>query len=466
MSANQNSEPLALFFTNERQQRLDLVTHLIPNSRQPILLRGPEASGKSFFIGQFVKQAPKSWLVFAIEADELAISPIDSIELAVNAMQHTDKPIQSRLSAWSNQEKVVVALVEGAHLLGSSCFEQLLQLSGDYSCLRLVVTSSENLGDGIEDRCQLIDLEPFTQKQTVEYAKARVNSKGLDFVNLAGIDDVVLFIETGGLPGRINDVLEQMQTNPLRGDIVKTPSSKLFILSAVVGSIVLALFFTYGLWDDNVVDEGPAISISLEKGLLSDEPAKQERLTDVIKPQEQASVPTKLVTAQDEANDENHVAELVVEKKKKITKALAPLIEPSPPMVEETAEGAVQSKVVKSIITPPKPDVKVVEKMVKKTPLMLHHEWLRSQPPKNYTLQLMGVSEEQSIKQYIASKEDVKGLRYFRHKRNNGAWYTVIYGMYAEKGLAEKAAKSLPKQLKNIKPWVRSIESVNADIFQ
>ena len=78
----------------------------------------------------------------------------------------------------------------------------------------------------------------------------------------------------------------------------------------------------------------------------------------------------------------------------------------------------------------------------------------------------MGASEEKSIRQYIASKKDVVELRYFRHKRNNGAWYTVIYGTYVDKTLAEVAAKSLPPQLKNIKPWVRSIESVNKDLFQ
>jgi len=462
MVTNQDSQQPILFFTQERQQRLDLIMHLIPNSRQPVLLRGPDAAGKSFFIGQFVKQAPKEWLVCALEADELLVSVLDSIELAVNTVQQTDKAIHSRLSAWSDQEKVVVALIEDAQLLGSECVEQLFQLRQEYSCLRLLITSSENLGDDVEGRCQLIDLEPFTQKQTIEYAKTRVSSKGLNFVNLAGVDDVVLFIETGGLPGRINDVLDQMQKNPLRDGAIKKPSNKLFIMSVVVVSIVLAVFLTYGLWGEDVVDEGPVLAIPLEKDLASGEHIKKTHQAELVKAQESANVLTKPVIV---GNKDNRAEEGVV-KEEEITKSLAPLIEPSLPVIEKAVKQVSPPDAVKSIITPPEPDVKVVEKLIKKTPLALHLEWIKAQSPTSYTLQLMGASEEKSIRQYIASKKDVVELSYFRHKRNNGAWYTVIYGTYADKTSAEVAAKSLPPQLKNIKPWKRSIESVNKDLFQ
>jgi DamX protein len=462
MVTNQDSQQSTLFFTQERQQRLDLVMHLIPNSRQPILLRGPEAAGKSFFIGQFVKQVPKNWNVCALEAEELVISALDALDMAFKAVQQTDKSIQSRLSAWSSQEKVVVALIEDAHLLGSECFEQLFQLREEYSCLRLFFTSSENLGEDVEGRCQLIDLEPFTQKQTIAYAKERISSKGLGFVNLAGIDDVVLFIETGGLPGRINDVLDQMSTNPLQGERIKKPSNKLFIMSAVVVSIVLAIFLTYGLWDEKVIDEGFVLAIPSENNALSGEQFKKAQPTDIVKVQEIADVSPKPIMVKEKGNN----AEVASEKEEKIKLPLVPSSEPPLPVVEKAVEQMDSSDVVNSIITPQEPDIKVVEELTKKTPLALHIEWITAQSPTRYTLQLMGASEEKSIKQYMASKKDVVGLRYFRHKKDSGAWYTVIYGEYAEKKLAETATKNLPKQLKNIKPWVRSFESVNKDLFQ
>lgn len=119
------------------------------------------------------------------------------------------------MEAQSRAGKKVIICVEDVHRLANVHFEFLFGLADTYPCVRLLLTSSENIGESIEERCQLIDIEPFTQKQTAEYARFRVNRQGLAFVNLAGIDDVVLFIETGGLPGRINDVLDSMaQTTP------------------------------------------------------------------------------------------------------------------------------------------------------------------------------------------------------------------------------------------------------------
>jgi len=453
------------FFTPERQQRLDLITHLIPNSRQPILLRGPTESGKSYFLEQFRHQAPKGWPVCTLDADELAISPLDALELALNQLEGGDKSIQARLVAWSHVDKTLIVIIEDVHNLDEGCLKALFQLSEQYSCLRLLASSSENLGESIESGCQLIDLEPFSQKQTSEYAKCRVNAKGLDFINLAGIDEVVLFIETGGLPGRINDVLAQMDVNPEKVSQTKKTSSATFVLSAVVMSVLVALLLTYGFWDGDDVEEASAIALPGESKRLPEMALKSEGDVDSVTP--------VVVAIRDKEPDavDKKVALLPIDvDKKSPILATVKINEPSAVINKVAVEpkAAEVENVVKQPALVKKPEaVKAVIKVSEpKTELDLYHAWLKKQPAKHYTLQLLGVSQEASVKQYLASKKVLSGLRYFRNKKDNGSWYTVIYEDFNDRQSAEKAANSLPKVLKGVKPWVRSIESVRADMFR
>ncbi|PCI23281.1 MAG: hypothetical protein COB62_00350 [Piscirickettsiaceae bacterium] len=452
MTFNKNSQSQGVFFTPERQQRLDLITHLIPNSRQPILLRGPAESGKSFFLREFKKQAPNNWLICMLEADEMTLSPTDAFESSFDQLENSDKPIRSRLTAWSRIEKIVVVLVEDMHLLDATGIDELFRLSEEHGCLRLLMTSSENLGEEVEGHCQLIDLEPFSQKQTADYAKARINAKGIDFVNLAGIDDVVLFIETGGLPGRINDVLQQMQESPLKAKAVKKGSNTLFILSAVVISLLIAVLLTQGFWFDEVVEPESTLalpkevkkipSLALNRDVLIKKPAPVQIPIEKFdkSPLQEKEVKADIRVEPDQVSEEEMalkepLIEIIKAKKNKVLEKVP------------TVKKVIQTKVVRN------------------EPLGLNHNWLNAQSTSKFTLQLLGVSQESSAKKYLASKKGVQGLHYFRNKKNDGAWFTVIYGVYTDKASAEAAAKILPKELKGVSPWLRSIQDVQSDMY-
>ena len=204
------------FFPAERQSRLDLLLHLLANTRQTILLRGPEQSGKSYFVRQLEKQLNDTDLFVLVTATDLinAAMPLNVLTDAFNYLEGNKKQLLVRLEASSRAGRKVIVCIEDVHELEATHFDFLFQLSDNYNCLHILLTSSDNLGESVESRCQLMGLEPLTQKQTSEYARMIVAKKGIDVADLAGFDEVVLFIETGGLPGRINDVLEQMSHQP------------------------------------------------------------------------------------------------------------------------------------------------------------------------------------------------------------------------------------------------------------
>ncbi|QLH41574.1 MAG: SPOR domain-containing protein [Coxiellaceae bacterium] len=47
---------------------------------------------------------------------------------------------------------------------------------------------------------------------------------------------------------------------------------------------------------------------------------------------------------------------------------------------------------------------------------------------------------------------------------NNKPWYVLIYGNYASPQAAKAALDQLPKNLKQLKPWVRPLSSVQSAI--
>jgi len=474
--SDKQTDPLESFFPVERQRRLDLILHLIPNTRQTILLRGPEQSGKSFFIGELHKQVDKNWQFCSIQANQLmqTDAPLQVLAEAINELDEKTHQILVRLESWSKLGQKLIVCVEDVHLLAVEQFNFLFKLVDSYECIHIILTSSENLEGSIESRCQLVDLEPFTQKQTKQYAKLRLQNKGMEFVNLTDIDDVVLFIETGGLPGRINDVLAQMSNNPIISESKKTvsrlPMMWLLSLAVLVISVLMIIFLYSG--DENRTRESvtqidkpaqevtsrplvsPTLDGAIKERVISKEVVRVSKVVPVIKA---GPVPIALSPA------------LIQQEKK-----LAPEIIKKTPAAKDNI--SLQAPEAKNVQTKPaiKEEASALakdEKAITESPkelnaLQKNTLWVKSRDKNHYTLQLLGVSTEESAHNYILRHKELKPLYFFQNKKNKGQWYSIIYGDFANKEKALEASKRMPSSLGKLKPWVRSFDGIQADLLE
>lgn len=86
-------------------------------------------------------------------------------------------------------------------------------------------------------------------------------------------------------------------------------------------------------------------------------------------------------------------------------------------------------------------------------------------PAKHYTLQLSGMSSQQSLSRF-ARKHQLPQDNVFVYQtfRNNKPWYVVIYGEYDTIRSAQLAAKNLPASFTNINAWVKSWKTVHNDL--
>lgn len=95
----------------------------------------------------------------------------------------------------------------------------------------------------------------------------------------------------------------------------------------------------------------------------------------------------------------------------------------------------------------------------------VHREdWLQQRPATRYTLQLLGVRSEASLRDYLAEHKPPGPVAYFRTEYKGGAWYVLVQGDYPSIAAARGAIAALPAAIRKAKPWPRSFATVHTDI--
>jgi len=88
-------------------------------------------------------------------------------------------------------------------------------------------------------------------------------------------------------------------------------------------------------------------------------------------------------------------------------------------------------------------------------------QWVSSQNPRYYTLQLASSTNRQLIEKYY-SLNDLSGKAgYYSSMRQGERWYALVYGSYNSVHSAKSAITDLPQNLRKWSPWVRNIRSIH-----
>ncbi|MCL9783228.1 SPOR domain-containing protein [Vibrio sp. S4M6] len=82
-------------------------------------------------------------------------------------------------------------------------------------------------------------------------------------------------------------------------------------------------------------------------------------------------------------------------------------------------------------------------------------------PRFGYTIQVVAVGTQTKVDQF-ARKLPAEGQPIWENYKvvNGTKWYTVLYGDYATKTEARQAISSLPAEFRNLKPFVKSIDTI------
>jgi DamX protein len=95
-----------------------------------------------------------------------------------------------------------------------------------------------------------------------------------------------------------------------------------------------------------------------------------------------------------------------------------------------------------------------------------YEKYLLKLPKHNFTVQIIGLHEPEKVKAYIAQNHLGAQAKFFRTRIQGKPWYVLVYGNYNNQVAATKAIKQLPKNVREQKPWIRTVASVQEVIHK
>jgi DamX protein len=93
-------------------------------------------------------------------------------------------------------------------------------------------------------------------------------------------------------------------------------------------------------------------------------------------------------------------------------------------------------------------------------------KWLLAQDPESYTIQIMGVHNEQSLLDFIKRNQTLAQgeFAYYESLFQGEPWFQLLYGLYPTKQAAQLGADELPEDIRRGGPWIRRLATIQQTI--
>ena len=120
---DQKSRVIHSLITQERTRKLELLIHLISNSRQALVVCGPEGIGKSTLLKVLQERKIESWLYCLVQGNaDLSFEKIQEQTAQVIKQQLPDKQVQALSGVFrlvESQHKKIVLMIDEAGAFSS-----------------------------------------------------------------------------------------------------------------------------------------------------------------------------------------------------------------------------------------------------------------------------------------------------------------------------------------------------------
>ncbi|MGR9051182.1 MAG: AAA family ATPase [Gammaproteobacteria bacterium] len=494
----------AALITTERSQKLDLLRHLITNLRQSLIVCGPAGIGKTTLLKILTEHAPPNWCCLFLVADQqLSFEKILqdlTISLANNKFEITGQGINRALEVMSQHQRKVVLIIDDAGSLVPGLIDALNRFSLGHSSLRIVflLTQDElfvkSSSDRTIDDCHFIELPPLSEKQCGEFIR-NLSGKPDMPVSFGSINDELierLYRETHGIPGRIMEAL------PLLSEFRKSP---LFNWSPVVWIVSITLIgIAYLIRNTEPPDQSnlPVTLSSSERVKksvdISPRKLEMEGWTADTYSKSEMNVPTSVLPV-DSSFDSSSLHEikqssdtlvtgkvsspsasaLALDKMQNVTTAndLAEAEIRSPKTAKNIPES-LAPVVVEASVEVGKPGQKIDENLTpeenkpeKKVDSGIEKDdkaWVLKQAANKYTLQLIALSNLESMRALIKKHVELQsGLKFIEMDINGKKKYILLYGAYGAYSEAGRAMLELPKEFR--KSWIRRFQVLQNELI-
>lgn len=467
-----------------RRAMLDQLLNLSRETSDIIALMGPAGSGKSLLGDFFARQAARDQIVARARAS-LLTSPSQLLEEMFKAFV-LDFPPQASLAdlktalldyfvAVRRQSRTVVLIVDDAHELGDDAVAMLSRLalidnvSGTF---HLILLGEPQLFDMLDYTCPLkngaqqflsLNLPALSLEETRDYLRYRLNCVGfsrgdqsrlLPF-SARQIDRIHKL--SGGQPGAINRFAGEMLSAPQSGAallaLLNVVPQKYALAAVGLLAVLIVAFFSGGGGENEEGEDGEVaqsaertitvpIALPGQSAVAAQNPTPTPEAVGIISPERPAALVSTPVTTTPVGSEPTRVA---------ATDQAVPV---SPP---------VPSAPTPSISTPSASNPAVSAPAPATNALTAQRDRILALPAAQFTLQVLGSSSRSNVEEFVA-RHAASSLAWYETRNNGNPWFVIIQGAYASREAALSAVASLPAELRNLQPWVRSVSDVQDDV--
>lgn len=522
-AATGNALPEALYIqTPELDKSLNQILQLSQAGISNIMTSGPKGSGKSRLLQRYLQHADPTWHIVVLQG-ESRLTPKQCLQLiAESANLPTDcgevaliHLIADFTANLVNTGKTPIICIDDMDLLPANTVQLLVQLASESgnntSPWRLVIFSdsdSQHNAELIPSHSPSGFLLVSQRMPALNHDQATAfigqldqhTSGQRDMKNLPSLlgeentpDDCIrLFMQLPLLEAVPETRPREADLPPVVTEPARRRTGRRGYIIGFAGACIVA---TVLLFQDNInqlfnpVSTGPDYiptdpsAIRKQRALL--EKQKTEKHAAARRPEPQAAA-KPAPTAEKPANPVKSATTKPPEPAPMPAKPAVtqPVIttRPAPPLKPAPAPATAVKPASKPIASKPpatpqaapakpapaaqKKPVRTAARKPTATPAAGSgtRHWLLKQPASNFTLQLMGSYNPQTIDKFMRRHKAVSGLRSYHYTRNNRSWHVVILGSYPSRTKARQAITRLPATLRKQKPWLKKIASIQQEL--
>ena len=452
-------EPDAKFYYpfDSFEQRLQLLHYLVQGTDLLVLIIGEAGGGKTTLLHRYLFTSNETW-----KAARIPTAPAGESESALNGEQQDGYPVFIQQDAADP-----IVIVDDAHKLPERDLRFLLRealvpesnqkikrlvLFGEPSLSHYIIALPESVaGDTAINKITMPVLSRQECESYLQYRPALAGYTGESLFKPSVIKRI--HKKSEGLPGQINARADQWLKKKFAPNLPKegffTLLENLSIKAVGWGVGALALVIV-GLIVFNQMDSTPRTSTEKQAASLRVFRAKIPAMVDssTPKPKPQIMPAPKTQEAVSEAQ--------------KTAETRAPLTAAEqPPTLAKAPPQSVEQPAIKA---PPPQPAALPKAAAKHT--IYRESWLLDQDASFYTLQVLGVRNEESLLNFIKVHKLLQNqhVAYYKTVYKGKQWYPLLYGVYPTKSEAVAAVQELPDKIQKSVPWIRKMSAVQREV--
>ena len=448
-------EPDAKFYYpfESFEQRLQVLNHLVQGMDLLVLVIGESGSGKTTLLHRYLVTTDGQWKAGRIHIDRAGAS-----DKASPGTKSDSYP------AFAQQDvKDPIVIVDDAHTLSQTDLSFLLQEAlvpeSSHKIKRLVLFGEPGLGsritalsdstasDMVINKIAMPALTRVEIDSYLQYRPALAGHTGESLFKPSAVK--MIYKKSAGLPGRINECADRWlkkkysNKSKLEGMFTLLRNLPLKAVGWIVAGIAIVVL---GLVVFNQMDSTPQTSPEMQKASIRVFRAKIPAVKDSDTPEFVNRVAMKAAKTPPRAAAEENIQPPAAMQPTALAKM--------PP--QRIIQTQVKQPPVKPL--PPKKDA------AKNT--IYRESWLLDQNSSFYTLQVLGVRNEEWLLNFIKVHKllQTQNVAYYKTVYKGQQWYPLLYGVYPTKSEAAEAVKELPDKVQESIPWIRKILAIQKEV--